>query len=131
MSISAYRRTMAQTESPRQIERRLLSEATNLLRTHIAFDMLQDPESILSMLANGLRDAIWRNQQIWQALKVDLMSSENSLPPALRGSLISLALWVDRHSFAVLEGKQKIKPLIDVNLSIIRSLNGDTGQETR
>ena len=131
MSISAYRKTMAQTEAPRQIERRLLSEATNQLREHIAFDMLQDSESKLDMMASGLKDAIWRNHQIWQALKVDLISSENSLPPTLRGTLISLALWVDRHSFAVLEGKQKIKPLIDINLSIIRGLNGDLGQEKR
>lgn len=131
MSINAYRKTMAQTESPRQIERRLLSEATKQMRECIAFDMLQDSEGKLEMLANGLRDAIWRNQQIWQALKVDLMSSDNSLSPALRGTLISLALWVERHSFAVLEGKQKVKPLIEVNLSIIRGLNGDSSQETR
>lgn len=128
MSISAYRKTIAKTETPRQIERRLLTEVTSKLLEHIDFDLLTDAESKLAALDGDLRDAIWRNEQIWLALKFDLMESENALTPQLRASLISLALWVERHSIAVLTGKQKIGPLIDVNRSIIRGLSGDTGQ---
>lgn len=128
MGISAYRKTIAQTESPRQIERRLLTEVTAELKEHVRFDMLPDAESKLALLAQGLRETVWRNQRIWQALRFDLMEAENALDPILRARLISLALWVERHGTKILEGKQKIRPLIDVNLSIIRGLSADEGQ---
>lgn len=130
MGVNAYRKTIANTENPRQIERRLLSEATAQLRQHLSYDLLQDPESKLKAQVDGLRDAIWKNQQIWHALKFDLMEEGNALPAELRASLISLALWVERHSAGVLEGKQKLKPLIDVNLGIIRGLNSETGHNS-
>ena len=125
MGIRAYRKTIAQTETPRQIERRLFSEVTSDLKEQIDFDLLDDPESKLASLSQGLRQIVHRNQRIWQTLRFDLMESGNALDPALRASLISLALWVERHSTGVLEGTQKIKPLVDVNLSIIRGLSGD------
>lgn len=128
MSINAYRKTIANTESPRQIERRLLSEATSKLLEHIEYDTLQDGESKLAVLANGLSDAIHTNVRLWRALMYDLMEKENALPPQLRASLISLALWVERHSNGVLSGRQKIGPLIDINRSIARGLGGDSGQ---
>lgn len=128
MGIRAYRKTIAQTETPRQIERRLLTEVTADLKEQLQFDLLQDAESKLNLLAQGLRETVCRNQRIWQVLKFDLIESENALDPALRANLISLALWVERHCTGVLEGKLKIKPLIDVNLNIIRGLNGDPGQ---
>ena len=128
MSINAYRKTIASTESPRQIERRLLSEVTSQLLGHIAYDTLQDPESKLRAQADGLREVLWKNSQIWQALRYDLMEPENALQPQLRAGLISLALWVEKHTASVLEGKQKLGPLIDINRSIIRGLNGDSGQ---
>lgn len=127
MSINAYRKTIAHTEQPRQIERRLLSEVTAELKDHIDFDILQNPEGKLSALNDGLRTIIIRNQKIWQVLMHDLMESENLLDPALRANLISIALWVDRHSTAVLKGDKKIMPLITVNLSLIRGLSGDSG----
>lgn len=127
MSINAYRKTIAHTEQPRQIERRLLSEVTAELKDHIDFDILQNSEGKLSALSDGLRTIIIRNQKIWQVLMHDLMESENLLDPALRANLISIALWVDRHSTAVLKGDKKIMPLITVNLSIIRGLSGDSG----
>lgn len=128
MSINAYRKTIASTESPRQIERRLLTEVTSQLLEHIEYDTLQDPEGKLRAQADGLREALWKNGQIWQALKFDLMEAENAFPPQLRASLISLALWVERHTNGVLKGTQKLGPLIDVNRTIIRGLSGDTGQ---
>ena len=128
MSISAYRKTIATTESPRQIERRLLSEATSKLLEHIEYDTLTDGESKLRVQANGLQEALSENLRLWQALMFDLMEGENGLPPQLRASLISLALWVQRQTSGVLAGKQKIGPLIDVNRSVARGLGGDTGQ---
>ncbi|MCE8008964.1 flagellar biosynthesis regulator FlaF [Aestuariivita sp.] len=129
MGINAYRQTIAKTEAPRQIERRLLSEATSLLLQHTDFDALETKEEKLAALSGGVRDAIWKNEQIWLAFKFDLAEQENGLPPQVRASLISLALWVEKHSVGVLRGTQKIKPLIDINRSIIRGLSGDASEE--
>lgn len=128
MSISAYRKTISQTDSPRQIERRLLSEASSKLLEFIEYDSLQDSESKLAVLSSGLSSAIDSNLRLWRALMYDLMEKENELPPQLRAGLISLALWVERHSNGVLNGSQKIGPLIDINRSIARGLGGDSGQ---
>ena len=128
MSISAYRKTIANTEPPRQIERRLLTEANSKLLEHIDYDTLQDGESKLAVLAQGLGEAIHNNARLWRALMYDLMESENALPPQLRAGLISLALWVERHSNGVLSGTQKVGPLIDINRSVARGLGGDSGQ---
>ena len=127
MGINAYRKTIAQTEAPRQIERRLLSEATSKLLEHADYDKLQDGESKLAAQAAGLGEAIANNVRLWQALMFDLMEKENALPPQSQASLISLALWVQRHSNGVLAGKQKVGPLIEVNRSIAQGLGGDPG----
>ena len=130
MSISAYRRTIADTQPPRDIERRLLSEVTSQLETHVSFDKLTLQDEKLLALANGVQTAVTRNQQIWLTLKFDLLDEENALPPQLRAGLISLALWVEKHSTSVLRGTHAIRPLIDVNLSIIKGLSGDRGSES-
>lgn len=125
MSINAYRKTIADTQPPRDIERRLLSGVTSQLVEYGRFDSLVESEEKLNALSNGLGDVIWHNQKIWLALKFDLVEEKNALPPPLRAGLLSLALWVERHSVGVMRGTHKIKPLIDVNLSIIKGLSGD------
>ncbi|MDC0739425.1 flagellar biosynthesis regulator FlaF [Cognatishimia sp. SS12] len=126
MSITAYKRTITETESPRQIERRILSNVTaDLESRHLAFDQAATSGDKLALLADGLRDSLWHNERIWMALRNDLADSGNALPPDLRAGLISLALWVETHTQKVLAGQQKIKPLLDINRSIIRGLEGN------
>jgi flagellar protein FlaF len=126
MSIAAYKRTITETESPRQIERRVLSRVTAELERFAAeFDRAETSADKLALLANGLNDALWRNQRVWMALKTDLVQPENQLPPALRAGLISIAVWVDSHSTGVFKGKNRVQPLIDINKTIIRALEGN------
>jgi flagellar protein FlaF len=125
MSIFAYKRTITRTESPRQIERRLLAKTTADLEKHYRdFDTTEDRSEKLKMLAEGLRHTLWENQSVWATFKMDLMEKENSLNAELRGSLISLAIWVERHTQGVLAGQRAIKPLVDINHSIISGLSG-------
>jgi len=125
MSIAAYKRTIRETESPRQIERRILTEVTNRLERHVAaFDATRDPGERLALLSDGLRQAVWENEGVWITLKADLAVPENRLPPALKAQLISLALWVERHSQAVLGGKGQLAPLVEINRAIIAGLAG-------
>lgn len=124
MNIAAYKRTIADTEAPRQIERRVLSQATAALeRSQAGFDTAERKIDKLSILSNGLRDSLWRNNQIWLTLKADLVEPDNQLPPELRAGLLSLAIWVERHTAGVMSGDLKVKPLIDINRSIIRGLS--------
>lgn len=86
---------------------RMLREADNDCRT---------PESIV---------AVHKNNELWTILATDLSSPENGLPDEIKAGLLSLAGFSVRHGRAVLNGKAKIKPLIDINISIMKGLRGE------
>lgn len=126
MSIAAYKRTISETESPRQIERRVLSSVTAEMESkYLAFDQAQSSAEKLSLLADGLRDTLWYNERIWMTMRNDLAETGNALSPDLKAGLISLALWVETHTQGVLKGEKTVKPLLDVNRSIVRGLEGN------
>ena len=73
MSLAAYKKTIRESESPRQIERRILSRVTSdLTLTGEGFDASETSEGRLSILAAGLRDSLYENQRFWAALRYDL-----------------------------------------------------------
>ena len=115
MSIAAYTRTIKETESPRQIEGRVVAQVTTALERHAA----EGPGS------PEFRDALFRNQRLWGAFRGALIDDDNALPAALRASLISLSFWVDRHTTAVLNGGDTAEALIDVNRRILAGLRGN------
>lgn len=132
MGIAAYKQTITETETPRQIERRVFSLVTSRLEQFQPdFDAKEDNGEKLSLLANGLRQTLWQNERIWMAVKRDLAETENALGNELKASLISLAIWVEKHTLLVLEGKAKVKPLLDVNWNIISGLEGSTDELER
>ncbi|MDP5333961.1 MAG: flagellar biosynthesis regulator FlaF [Paracoccaceae bacterium] len=122
MSITAYKTTIRHSESPRQIERRILSRLTGELEAHGAFDTAETASARLDILSSGLRDALIENQKFWTELKYDLALPENALPPALRAGLLSLALWVDRQTAAVMGGQPGVRALAEINRSISAGL---------
>ncbi len=126
MSITAYKRTISDTESPRQIERRVFLQVTSELEDKSkAYDETQDKAERLRVLSEGLRDALWRNQKLWMAVRNDVVEPGNDLPPALKAGLISLALFVDTHTASLMKTEKTVKPLLDMNRSIIRGLEGN------
>ncbi|GAA0598650.1 flagellar biosynthesis regulator FlaF [Caenispirillum bisanense] len=112
MSVGHYQERQALAESPRQREHRLFADVTSALEQarHATF---MTPE---------LSAALVRNQQLWDALMVDLSHDDNQLPGDLKGQLMSLGMWVTRHTNEVLGGRAKVDALIDVNSSILRGL---------
>ena len=126
MSINAYKRTISETEAPRDLERRILSLVTfELERYAEEFDAAETGAAKLTLLADGLRETLWQNERIWIAFKADLAESGNALSPELRAGLISLAFWVENHTKKVMKGTKTIKPLITMNRSIIRGMEGN------
>ena len=116
MSVDKYVTAQAATETPRQTEYRLFAEVTR---------------SMLAQKDRKLRDtpfceAINRNRRLWLTLQMDLSDDRNQLPDEVRAQLISLAIWVDKHSSTVLQGAASIESLINVNRVIMEGLHGRT-----
>jgi flagellar biosynthesis activator protein FlaF len=114
MSIAAYQQTIAETEDPRRIEYRLFLRITLELEKHVD----------AQMPGEELKAVLWRNQELWNTLRADLLSSDNELPGQLKAGLVSLSFSVDRHTTRVLEGKGGVRLLVDVNRSIMQGLQG-------
>lgn len=128
MSISAYKRTIRDTEQPRQIERRILARLTGQLEANIDnFDTTEDKIERLGLLSSGLRDILLDNNKVWMMMKHDLARVDNTMPDELKAGLISLALWVERQTNLVMGGRGKIAPLVNINRSIVDGLSGKRG----
>ncbi len=121
MSLQAYQTAQTVTESPRQTEYRLFAMVTSALR-----ETAGEP-------GKEMFDAVDWNRRLWLTLQADLSNDENQLPDDLKARLISLALWVDRHSAGVLRGQFNVDALINVNRAIMDGLAGkvDIEEETR
>lgn len=125
MSIAAYKTTIRESETPRQIERRLLVRVTATLDASAReYDSAEAGFARVTLLTSALREALSDNVAIWQALKSDLANPGNALPADLRAMLISLSLWVERQTNVVIGGGVGIQDLVQVNRNIIAGLSG-------
>ncbi len=111
MSLAEYRNTVRETADARQIEHRLLAEATSALEAHAEGD-----DRV------GLIHAVHRNRQVWGAFLGDLARDNNTLPDSVRANLISLALWVQQHSGEVMAKRETVEPLIEINRLVMDGL---------
>lgn len=112
MSLRAYKQAAERAENPREAEYRLFGQVTRALIEAEKLDAL-DP---------GRIDALDWNRRLWSALAADCAEPQNVLPQALRASIISLSLWVSRHTSAVMRREEEIADLVDVNRLIMQGL---------
>lgn len=113
MSLQAYQRVAQRAESPREAEYRLFGQVTRAL-----IEASQTDETEIQIRI----DALDWNRRLWGALASDCSREENALPDALRAQIISLSLWVSRHSSAIMRREEAFEPLIDVNKIIMQGL---------
>src|SRR6185312_890494 len=113
MSHEAYQKAAMWAESPRQMEYRLFAQVTLALIEASK----TDPKDIAARV-----DVLDWNRRMWTALSEDCSNPENRLPPPLRASIISLAIWVSRHTSAVIRRQEQIEPLIEINRMIMQGL---------
>ena len=113
MSLKAYQKAAEQAEDPRQVEYRLFGLVTRAL--------MEAAEGDDKDIAKRIRALHW-NRRLWSTLAEDCSLEGNALPPEARAQIISLALWVNRHTSAVMQRKEDIRPLIDVNRMIMQGL---------
>jgi flagellar protein FlaF len=113
MSVQAYQQAAARAETPRDIEYRLFGQVTRALITAAAMD----PADISSRM-----DALDWNRRLWSVLAADCATEGNQLPAELRSSIVSLSLWVSRHTSAIMRNEAAFQPLIDVNKMMMQGL---------
>jgi flagellar protein FlaF len=70
----------------------------------------------------GRINALDWNRRVWSILGSDCSDPGNALPVQLRASIISLSIWVGKHTSAVIRREEEIEPLIDVNRLIMQGL---------
>ncbi|TWA59806.1 flagellar protein FlaF [Azospirillum brasilense] len=114
MSIAAYKQTMAECEDPRRIEYLVFLRITLAIEEHREAGWRSD----------ALKSALWRNLELWNILRADLVDDDNALPEGLRAGLISLSFSVERQTRMVLRGEADAGVLIDINRSVMRGLQG-------
>ncbi len=115
MSLRAYQQAAARAEEPRSAEYRLFGQVTRAL--------LEAEQASEDDIKTRI-DALDWNRRMWTALASDCASPDNVLPPAVRAQIISLSIWVSRHSSAVMRREEEIGPLVDINRIIMQGLGG-------
>jgi len=113
MSLKAYQTTAARAENPRQTEYRLFGQVTRALMEADQMDRSQIRERM---------DALDWNRRMWSMLGADCSLSGNGLPDQVRANIISLSIWVNKHTSLVMRNKEEIGPLIDINRIIMQGL---------
>lgn len=112
MSAASYQRAQKVAETPRETEYRLFALITGRL-VAAREQGLKGPQ---------LADALHRNREMWSTFADNCGVEGNLLPEQLRASIISVALWVNRHTSDVIQGKETLDDLISVNRNVMAGL---------
>ncbi len=119
---AAYKKTITETEEPRELERKVFLQING--------DLERAAKAGKFPLSGEALDALSRNQKLWGELMFDCAYKDNPLPAQLKAGIISLAIFVDRHTPLVISGEKAIEPLLEINRSIIRGLAGHKPNQT-
>ncbi len=113
MSLKAYQSTAQRTENPRLTEYRLFAQVTRALLDAEKLDRSQIVERM---------DALDWNRRMWSVLAADCSVDGNGLPDIVRANIISLSIWVNKHTSLVMRNQEEIGPLIEINRIIMQGL---------
>jgi len=112
MSYQAYQKAQTSAETPSQVEYRLFAQVTNALIA-VKDKPVTNPETIAAL--------DW-NRRMWSVFSSDCGTKGNSLPDQLRAGIVSLSIWVSKHSSLVMRGSESVDSLIDINKTIMEGL---------
>ena len=114
MSFQAYQKAATRSEDSRSTEYRLFAQVTRALMEASQADKLE--------IARRAEALDW-NRRMWSNFALDCSSEENQLPEQLRASIISLSLFVSKHTSVVMRGEDDFETLIDINRTIMQGLS--------
>lgn len=115
MSLQAYQKVAQRAEDPRQAEYRLFGQVTKAL--------IEASEVPIDDLKTRI-DALDWNRRLWSALATDCSDPGNALPAQARAQIISLSLFVSRHSSAIMRREEDFDTLIEINRMMMQGLAG-------
>ena len=115
MSLQAYKTAATRAETPREMEYRLFGQVTRALM-HAS---TVDPGDVATRI-----DALDWNRRLWSTLATDCSDPSNALPQPVRAQIISISLWVGRHTSAVMRREETIEPLVEINRMVMQGLAG-------
>lgn len=113
MSLKAYQTAATRAENPRETEYRLFGQVTRAL--------LEAEKMDKSMIRERM-DALDWNRRMWSVLGADCSVDGNGLPDIVRANIISLSIWVNKHTSLVMRNQEEIAPLIEINRIIMQGL---------
>ncbi|WP_109259894.1 flagellar biosynthesis regulator FlaF [Hyphobacterium indicum] len=113
MALSAYQNAATRAEDPRSTEYRLFAQVTRALIKAAEADLLD---------MKTRSEALDWNRRVWSAFAIDCAEPDNKLPEGLRAAIISLSIFVSKHSSAVMREGADIDILIEINKTIMQGL---------
>ena len=115
MSLQAYKTAATRAENPREMEYRLFGQVTRALMHASTVEKTDVATRI---------DALDWNRRLWSALATDCANPDNAMDKNLRAQIISISLFVSRHSSAIMSGEDVFEALIDINKMVMQGLSG-------
>jgi flagellar protein FlaF len=113
MSLQAYQQAAERAEQPRDSEYRLFGEVTRAL--------MEAAETPADDFKTRIKALDW-NRRLWMTLAADCARPNNALAADLRAQIISLSMWVGRHTSAVVRQEEAFEPLIEINRIMMQGL---------
>lgn len=113
MSLNAYQKVSERAESPSSTEYRLFAQVTRAL-----IDAKTSGAEAFAVVA----EAVDWNRRVWAAMALDCAQADNGLPDSLRAGIISLSLFIGRHSSVAVRDIDEIDILVDLNKTIMQGL---------
>jgi len=113
MSLKAYQTAAARAENPRETEYRLFGQVTRAL---------MEAEKMDRSMIRERMDALDWNRRMWSVLGADCSLEGNGLPQQVRANIVSLSIWVNKHTSLVMRNQEEIGPLIEINRIIMQGL---------
>lgn len=109
----SYASSAQAVKTPRNIEFTILARVTKNLQVNARKRKSDFPNFV---------QALEQNRQLWAIFANDLADSGNQLSPDLKQNLTELADFTHRHTMRVLTQKASVKPLLEINASVLRGL---------
>lgn len=120
--LQAYQSVERNTTSGRESEARVLTQAA--LKLQYCQKNWDAPDR-----REKLDEALSYNQRVWSIIQGELLDESNPLPKALRESILSLSVFIDKRIFNIMAypAPEKLAIIININLNLAAGLRSNPG----
>lgn len=126
MSIQTYQKNATRAESPREVEYRLMGQVTRALMDVQQLVDNADAKARVKAMPQVM-DALDWNRRMWSTFSTACVDGQNGLPDQLRANIVSLSIFVSKHSSEVVRSQADIETLVDINKSVMQGLAAHVG----